>query len=158
MGGPVRAGAIQDTSPHVELVGDTGLEAVTSCVSTTLGGNTEQLKNPFLSGLLSSFSSVAERACKHFPQHATGCVETRYWKNDSGKYRIYARAVFCRVAKVRPFTRQRAAPQRQASPPACPLCASAVKEIKTKRRCPHHLAAIGLRSRTRHRVGADNTR
>jgi len=38
-----------------DMVGDTGLEPVTSCVSTTLGKNTEKLKKPFISGLLPSF-------------------------------------------------------------------------------------------------------
>jgi len=37
------------------MVGDSGFEPLTSCVSTTLGGNTEKLKNPFISDLLTSF-------------------------------------------------------------------------------------------------------
>ena len=49
----------QDSEPymnvHKVVVGDSGFEPLTSCVSTTLGGNTEKLKNPFISGLLTSF-------------------------------------------------------------------------------------------------------
>jgi len=37
------------------MVDDSALAPLTSCVSTTLGCNAENLKNPFISGLLSSF-------------------------------------------------------------------------------------------------------